>query len=261
MKLDINGVTINCEVAGQGAPLLLLHGWGGRAGSMQPIANGLLDLRTIYNVDFPGFGESQPPPEPWSVTEYTECIIAFMSKAGIERADIVAHSFGGRVTLLLASTHPELAGRIVITGGAGLKPRRGMGYYRRVYTYKLGKKMLQHGWMVSLAKSLGIDLQKQAASAGSKDYQSLSGLMRQTFVRVVNQDLRYCLPDIRSSTLLIWGENDADAPLWMGKIMEQEIKDAGLVVFEGRGHFAYLEELPRFMKIVRTFLGGLDGSS
>jgi pimeloyl-ACP methyl ester carboxylesterase len=82
--------------------------------------------------------------------------------------------------------------------------------------------------------------------------------MKKTFVRVVNQDLRDCLPKIKASTLLIWGELDTGASaLWMGKAMAKEIPDAGLVVFDGRGHFAYLEELPRFNKIVRNFLGGV----
>jgi pimeloyl-ACP methyl ester carboxylesterase len=256
MQLEINGITINYEVAGQGPPLLLLHGWGGRIGSMQPIAKGIADMRTIYNIDFPGFGLSSPPPEPWSITEYTDCMLSFIQKAGIGKADIVAHSFGGRVTLLLASTRPELVGKIVITGGAGLKPRRGMTYYGRVYTYKLGKKMMNHDWLVKAAKAFGVDLKARAEQAGSEEYRSLSGDMRRTFVRVVNQDLRYCLPNIKSPVLLIWGENDVEAPLWMGKIMEKEIRDAGLVIFEGRGHFAYLEELPRFVKIVRNFLGG-----
>lgn len=257
MKLDINGVTVNCEVAGQGPPLLLLHGWGGRAGSMQPIANALSDMRTAYSVDFPGFGESSPPPQPWSVTEYTDCLIAFMEKAGIGRADIVAHSFGGRVTLLLASAHPELVGKIVITGGAGLKPKRSLGYYCRVYAYKLGKFMRRHGWLKKLARAFGADLDKQAQSAGSEDYRNAVGVMKPTFVRVINQDLRHCLKGIQSSTLLIWGEKDSGASaLWMAKVMEKEIPDAGLVVFEGSGHFAYLEQLPRFVKIVRTFLGG-----
>jgi len=95
MKLDLDGTVINYEVAGQGPPLLLLHGWGGRIGSMQPVANALLDLRTCYMVDFPGFGESAPPPEPWSITEYADCLVSFMVKAGIEKADVMAHSFGG----------------------------------------------------------------------------------------------------------------------------------------------------------------------
>jgi pimeloyl-ACP methyl ester carboxylesterase len=257
MNLDVNGISIHYEVFGQGPKLLLLHGWGGRIGSMRPVADALADLRTCTILDFPGFGESAPPPEPWSVTEYADCLAAFMEKAGIGRADVVAHSFGGRVALLLASEYPDRVGKIVITGGAGLKPRRSLKYYFRVYAYKLGKFILRHPPLRRLARFFGADPEKKAAGAGSEDYRALSDGMKKTFVRVVNQDLRSCLKRIKSPTLLIWGERDAGASaLWMAKVMEKEIPDAGLVVFEGRGHFAYLEELPRFVRIVRNFLGG-----
>lgn len=256
MIVETNGVFFYFEATGKGEPLLLLHGWGGCAASMKPLAGGLQDIRSIYNVDFPGFGQSSHPKEPWSVTEYTECLASFMKLAGIDKADIIAHSFGGRVTLLLAATHPELVGKIVITGGAGLKPKRDVKYHIRVSLYKLGRAMLKRPALTKLLKAIGIDLEKMAKSAGSEDYRSLSEDMKKTIVRVVNQDLRWCLPKIKSSTLLIWGDGDNSAPLWMGKIMEKEIPDAGLVVFEGCGHFAYLEQLPRFVKIVRTFLGG-----
>lgn len=55
-------------------------------------------------------------------------------------------------------------------------------------------------------------------------------------------------------TLLIWGEHDDATPLWMGKRMEEEIKDAGLVVFENDGHYAYWNQLNRFHAIVNVFL-------
>ena len=256
MQFEIDGRKFHYEVTGQGIPLLLLHGWGCNTTTVASIAAGIQDLRTVYSVDFPGFGESPEPPEPWSVTEYTQNLLSFMQLAGIERADVIGHSFGGRVALLLAATHPERVGKIVITGGAGLKPKRGMKYYTRVYLYKLGKFMLRHGWMVKLAALFGVDLKKRAASAGSEDYRNLSDGMKKTFVRVVNQDLRPCLKSIRSSTLLIWGEHDGETPLWMGQTMEREIADAGIVVFEGAGHYAFLDQNARFIRVVRAFLGG-----
>ena len=78
--------------------------------------------------------------------------------------------------------------------------------------------------------------------------------MKKTFVKIVSEDLASLLPRIRASTLLIWGENDQETPLWMGKKMETEIPDAGLAVFEGDDHFAYLRQWPRFVAVVRTFL-------
>jgi pimeloyl-ACP methyl ester carboxylesterase len=78
--------------------------------------------------------------------------------------------------------------------------------------------------------------------------------MRQTFSKIVSEDLSPLLPKIKAETLLVFGSNDTETPLWMGQKMEQEIPDAGLVVFEGRSHFAYLEEWPRFCALIREFL-------
>jgi len=78
--------------------------------------------------------------------------------------------------------------------------------------------------------------------------------MKKTFVKVINQDLTPLLPDIQASTLLIWGEKDTETPLWMGQKMEQDIPDAGLVIFENDDHFAYLHQWQRFVTVVRAFL-------
>ena len=77
--------------------------------------------------------------------------------------------------------------------------------------------------------------------------------MRKTFVKVVSQDLFPRLKDIQAPTLLIWGSEDTETPVWMGEQMEKEIPDAALIVFEGRTHFAFVEEWQRFLLIVRQF--------
>ena len=80
--------------------------------------------------------------------------------------------------------------------------------------------------------------------------------MKKTFIKVVNEDLTPYLKNIKSSVLLIWGDKDTDTPMYMAKTMEREIKDSGLVVFEGSGHFSYLDDIPRYVKIIRVFFGG-----
>ena len=90
---------------------------------------------------------------------------------------------------------------------------------------------------------------------GSPDYVRLNETMRATFVKVISQDLSEMLPAIQAPSLLIWGSADTETPLWMGQQMEQQIPDAGLVVFEGRSHFAFVEEPQRFLTIMKTFFG------
>ena len=79
--------------------------------------------------------------------------------------------------------------------------------------------------------------------------------MRSIMVKVVNEDYKDLLPRISVPTLLVWGSADEDAPLTHGRMMEQLIPDAGLVIFEGAGHFSYLDEPARFCRIVRHFFG------
>ena len=85
-----------------------------------------------------------------------------------------------------------------------------------------------------------------------------AGPLQATFVRVVEQDLLPYAARVARPTLLIWGDRDADTPLWMGRQLEQTIPDAGLVVFQGAGHFSYLERLPDYVRIVHHFFSQQD---
>ena len=89
---------------------------------------------------------------------------------------------------------------------------------------------------------------------GSPDYVRLDSEMRKTFVKVINLDLTEYYNRIQQSTLLIWGDQDTETPVWMGREMEKRIPDSALILLEGGSHFAYLEQLGRFGKIADEFL-------
>ncbi|MEA2460280.1 MAG: hypothetical protein QOH90_457 [Actinomycetota bacterium] len=73
-------------------------------------------------------------------------------------------------------------------------------------------------------------------------------------MKVVNEDLKDLLPRVRASTLLVWGSRDESVPLRHARMMEEGIPDAGLVIFEGAGHFPYLDQQERFCRVARSFL-------
>lgn len=240
------------------APVVLfLHGWGCDGSIFQVFENEVTRYASILTVDFPGHGQSGEPAEPWGVPEYAAQVRQLLKKLNISKVHVIAHSFGGRVAIWLSSHHPELVDKMVITGGAGLrktdngKPSKRQTQYKRLKAMVngLSKIPFLKGWTDSLQEKL---VQKY----GSPDYKRLNPEMRKTFVKVINQDLSEYLPQIKASTLLIWGGNDTETPLWMGQQMEKDIPDAGLVVFDGRSHFAFLEEAQRFQVIVTTFLFG-----
>ena len=256
MKKIIDHITIHYEQQGKGEDLLLLHGWGACIDTMRPIMDALKSEYRVTAIDFPGFGESNEPPETFGVQEYTDITYNFLCELSIKKTHIICHSFGGRVTILLAGQHPEIADKIVFTDAAGLMKKRTFKYYYKTYTYKAVKRLNNGKIIKGFLRLFGVDIEKRIKNAGSADYKALNSGMKKIFVRVVNQDLCPYLKDIKSPSLLIWGENDTDTPVYFGEIMEKEIPDAGLVVLKGAGHYAYLDCLPQYLRIVTTFLGG-----
>ena len=191
---------------------------------------------------------------PWGVPEYAEQIYLLLEKLSVEKVNIVAHSFGGRVAIYLASHYPEVVGKMIITGGAGIrKPASETQSKRQKQYQKLKKLVLFFGRLPGCSGLTERLMAKLRERYGSPDYVRLNERMRATFVKVISQDLSEFLSDIQASTLLIWGSNDTETPLWMGQKMEKEIPDAGLVTFEGRSHFAFAEEPQRFLTIMKTF--------
>ena len=236
---------------GDGSPVLLLHGWGTSAELFVPIFDGLVAGRRLIAPDLPGFGTTESPPEPWSVHDYADWVLRLLERLGVEQCDVIGHSNGGRIGIVLAAEHPERVRRLVLTDSSGIRPRRGLMYRYRVATYKALRRA-QHATV--LPRALRDLAQRRADRRGSDDFRAASGTMRATLVRLVNEDLTLVLPRIAAPTLLVWGERDADTPLADARVMERLIPDAGLVVFEGAGHFAYLEQAARFCRIVDNFL-------
>ena len=255
MNLTTHGVKVYYEQHGAGPNVLLLHGWGCAVQHFAPIAQELAKNYRVTAIDFPAHGQSGRPPEPWGVPDYAACVRDLMEQLSIAPCDIIAHSFGGRVALYMAATWPELVHRLVITGGAGIKKPQTEEQKKRGEAYQQKKKQLMALTRLPLIGGMAQkSLKALQQKYGSADYNALDDEMKKTFVKVVSEDLRPLLPKIQASTLLIWGEKDQDTPLWMGQAMEQEIRDAGLVIFENDDHFAYLRQWPRFVTVVRAFL-------
>ncbi|HEY7347123.1 MAG TPA: alpha/beta hydrolase [Ktedonobacterales bacterium] len=232
--------------------VVLLHGWGCSIQTVLPIYEYLAPNYAVYALDFPGCGGSDQPSVPWSVAEYVQLTLDWLNALQIPRATFIGHSHGGRVSLTLAAQHPERVKRLILVDSAGIRAPRNFRYYRRVYFYKVAKRVIALPGIRRYQPALRKRLMKLL---GSEDYGNVSpGVMQGTFIKLVNEDLRPVLKSIKAPALLIWGENDQDTPVSDGKIMEQEIPDAGLVVLKGAGHFSYLDCFPQFCAVISSFL-------
>ena len=244
------------EVVGNGKALVVLHGWGSSKRVMMPIANQLADVRASYVLDFPGFGESMEPSTPWSIDDYADAVEAFISMLPDDHVDVLVHSFGGRVILKLLNRPKgkQIIQKVLITGGAGMKPQRSWKFYFRKYT----AKTLKAPFMIlpnplrekALSWLRGTDLWK---SLGSSDYSKLSGVMRETFVKSISEHLEHQLATIEHETLLLWGRNDDATPIYQAERIDNGLKNSALVVIEDAGHYAFLDKPKQFAAIARAF--------
>ena len=256
MVIRINDTDVNYEIFGEGEKtLLILHGWMASIPAVAPIWQFFMRSRRVVVLDFPGQGgKSGTPKSAWGIPEYSEMVKTFIENLKLDKPDVIGHSFGGRVIIYLASKYPELFNKIVLTDAAGLKKKASFKKWFKIRSYKLAKWFLK---IFTSKDKFEVKLNELRKKYGSSDYAALSSnVMRETFNKVINLDLKDNLKHIKNSTLLIWGENDTDTPLYMAKVMEKEIEDSGLVVLKNAGHFSYLDKSAEYNIIVENFLGG-----
>lgn len=238
-KIEINGIRIRESIIGDGAPALLVHGWGTSLESLAPLALCLSRLgHQCYSFDLPGFGESDEPPEPLTIFDYAAFCLAYLEHHQLEEINYFGHSLGGRIGLILGSDYSDRIAKLALSNSAGIRTEAPLGARLRLRAYQSARRSLERIGAKSVAESMR---EKYSRRFGSDDYQSASPIMRQTLVHVVNEDLLSYAKRVAVPTILIWGDKDEDTPLWMGKKLEQTIPDAALIVHSGAGHYAYLD--------------------
>lgn len=249
--IELKNVKTSYIEEGRGKPLIILHGWGASIEAVMSIVNILKDTRKVYAIDGAGFGMSDAPDYVYGTYDYAEAVKEFIEKMSLEKPDLIGHSFGGKTLIALASKYPELVGKLVMIDASGIIPKRKLSYYLKVYSFKILKNLYTN---ILFWKNKEESLKSFYKKFGSDDYKNSDGIMRKVFVKVVNEDMQGALKKIEAETLLIWGDEDKDTPLYMGKIFEREIKNSGLVVLRG-GHYSYADDYATFRAVIKSFLG------
>lgn len=248
--ITIEGLRIHYDDSGiqDGDAVVILHGWGCDHSTVKSIASVLEKGMRIINIDLPGHGRSDEPPGVWGVEDFTRLIEHLIIELDLKNYSIIGHSFGGRIAILLSSRNNVR--KIVLVDAAGIKPRRNLKYYFKVYSFKTFK----HIALTLFGKTRGAKIVEwYRKKAGSSDYKNSSPIMRAVMSKCVNEDLKHVMPSIAAPTLLVWGEEDTATPLSDAKTMERLIPDAGLVAFPGCGHYSFLDNPYGFKKVIEVF--------
>jgi pimeloyl-ACP methyl ester carboxylesterase len=213
-----------------------LHGWGCDHKSLLFCQEYLQEQNSLY-VDFPPFGASEKDIKDWTIFTYANMVISLCNHLKLQKLNLIGHSFGGRVAIIVAVLCKEKINKVVLVDSAGLKPKRSLTYYFKVAKYKVRKKF-------------GMDV----SNFGSCDYLALGRNMRKIFSSVVCTHLDDFLPFIRAKTLIIYGKNDKITPLYMAKKLHRKIKKSKLEILEDAGHFSFVDRRVEFLALVTEFL-------
>ena len=229
--------------------LVFLHGWGADHKSFLWLKDIFEEEYSLLFVDFAGFGLSDKPEFKLSLNDYVNDLKKLLEKFEIDSLTFIAHSFGGRVAIKFlfyyqfSYNHVSLC----LIDSAGLIPRRGFRYWWNVRKYKRFK----------VKSEKNNKLKAKLEKFGSDDYRQLDSVMKQTFISVVNEDLTDCAKFIKCKTIIIWGDNDKDTKLYMGRKFRKYINGSKLIILRNAGHFSFLEKKEDFVIILDTFLKNL----
>lgn len=220
MQITINNLKTDYLKIGSGPTLVFLHGWikDINKEKYQELLTLLSKKYQVIALDLPGFGKSDSPKKAWTVTDYASFVNDFLTKININKCVLIGHSFGGRITIKLTSQKNSKIQKIILIDSAGIE-----------------RKSLKVKILSTIAK-VTPQFIKNKINIGSKDYLAISGLMRQTFKNVVNENLEDSLNQIKIPTILIWGQEDHTTPLSHAKIMTQKITNSTLIIVPEANH-------------------------
>lgn len=253
METTIKNLKVNYIRQGEGKTVLILEGWGTNTNVYMSMINSISTYANVICVDMPGFGGTEEPKTPWNLNEYVDFILEFVKSLGIQELDLIGHSNGGRIIIRMMSRkdYNFKIGKVVLIGSAGIVHKKSFKIRTKIRMYKIGKKILGSKLVRKIFPNA---IEKFQSKSGSADYRNASPILRQSMVKLVNEDLRQELSCVNVPTLLIWGENDKDTPIEDGELMEKAIPDAGLVRCKDCTHYVFLERPGYVNLVIQAFL-------
>lgn len=250
----VNGLDVRYYVAGQGEPLLVIHGGAGDARSWRKNIDELALKYTVFAPDLPGFGGSQPLLGNYFIPELTQFVDTFTTGLGLERFHLVGHSLGGGIALDYTLKWPNRVKKLVLISSLCLG--REIAFWVRLFSVpalvsSIGAitTTLFKGikWIVKQLNPAEfiLPLSPATVTVGGQ----ITTFRQQTLV------LESRLADVSVPTLLVWGSRDPIVPVHQAYAAAKVIPQCEVKVFKNRGHNVHREELKMFSSLLTTFLG------
>jgi len=211
-RFEHGGAALVAEVLGVPSDrhLVFLHGWGGNRESLRGIGVLFQHTSTVHLIDLPGFGEAPAPPSSWSTLEYTDLVQQYVLDRVPGQVVFVGHSFGGKVSVRLAARRlAQIRGLVMIAVPGLPQPKLSRRWFRR-WAIRSLRRVLAATQPIFGSRLVAWHTNR----FGSRDYLD-AGALRPVFIRIVNEDLTETARSVGCPTLLLWGTDDTETPLWL----------------------------------------------
>lgn len=256
--VDVEGLRVAYERVGVGPAVVLLHGYvGDGATTWRRQLDELSDEFTMVAWDAPGAGGSSDPPESFGMAGYSDCLAGLIAQLGLRRPFLIGLSFGGALAIDFGRRHPAVPKALVLAsayaGWAGsLRPEVAVQRLQQALTLadvtpeELRSTLLPTMFSDGTAQEVVDEFGSSVQSCHPAGFRAMA--------RACAEDLRDALPHVVAPTLLVHGDRDVRAPLYVARRLRERIRDCRLVVLPGVGHVCNLEAPDEFNAVVRDFL-------
>ncbi len=253
--ISIGGMTIAYREMGQGALIVILHGWGSSYRSWVNVQDRIAvkGFRVIV-PDLPGFGKTPAPVGAWSVSDYcafTKEFVRALLPNQEEKFFLLGHSFGGRIAISYAAAYGNELDGLILCDAAGILRHKRKKVALFFSLTKIGNMIFGTPFL-RVVRSRARD--EWYRLIREKDYYRTSGTMRATFRNVVEENLAGKLPSIKIPTLILWGEHDKATPLEDARIIHRGIAESRLEILKSAGHAINLECSVELARLVVDFM-------
>ena len=271
-SIDVGGLPTRYLTAGEGPPLVLLHGVGDNALDWAWVVPALARAHRVYAPDLPGSGWSARSIDAdYSPAFFERFVAAFVDALGVERAAVVGNSLGGLAALRLALAEPERVTALGLLAGAGLGRKispalRSLalpGYGRLAVACgkrppgaaqrALGRAALLFGRPRGIPAKWLEEQYRLARLPGFLEAQ-LATVRAQVGLRGQREIVLERLPSLRVPTLAVWGERDRVLPHAQALEAISRIPDGSLELIPACGHLPQVERPERVADVLVRFL-------
>lgn len=256
--VQVGPLTIHYQAAGEGVPLVLLHGLGNNSQSWSRQYAGLKQHVRVIGWDTPGYGKSSDPePEFRTFGELAEILKGFLDALALGPVYLLGHSMGSTLAMEFAAKYPEYLKALILAastrGGAANPETNEQKLKNRLHNIEhLTPQELAERRTPALFSPYAAE-ELIAEAKGIMSQVRLAGY-RSVAYSLYHADQTPLLSAIKLPTLLICGEDDGVTPVAESKIVEQGIAGSTLKLIPRAGHLCYMEQPDMFNELVRSFI-------